>query len=110
MCGCEEPDARFDQFREWRSLPIDGSEGRFADVVVLECLSCGHLWVRYHVEYEGVSKSGRWARGRIEAAQATTIRSDEVPGYLAGLANYLFGGSRFDGASGSRSGPMHWGA
>jgi hypothetical protein len=109
MCRCAEPDARFDQFREWRSLPADETEGRFADVSILECVSCGHLWVRYHVEYEGLAKSGRWARGRIHAGRAASIRSEEVPEHLAELDGYLFGGSRFDGASGTRSGAMPWG-
>src|SRR4051812_4368457 len=99
MCGCAEADARSDQFREWRSLPVDVTEGRFADVSILECLVCGDLWARYQVEYEGISKSGRWARGRIDDVGAASIRSEEVPDYLAGLDGHLFGGSYF-GASG----------
>ena len=109
MCGCAEPDAGLNRFREWRSLPLDATEGRFAEVSILECLSCGHLWVRYQVEYEGIARSGQWARGLIEARRAASIRSEEVPGYLDGLASYLFGGSRFDGVPGTRSGPMLWG-
>ena len=107
-CNCESPDARYQQFRSWRILPCDDTDGRFGDVSILECIDCRQLWLRYAVEYEGFSNSGRWARGKIEDARARGIRSGEAVDFLAGLPSYLYGGSRF-GKAGTGSGAMNWG-
>ena len=109
QCPCMSGEARYTQFREWRSLPTDTTDGRYADVDVSECVECGRLWLSYFVEYEAFTKSGRWARGLIAPDIARTIQSEQAPDYLANLPSYIRGGSYFDGRSGAFSGPIKWG-
>jgi hypothetical protein len=108
-CACALATAQYDLFAEWRDLEPDLTEGRYADVTISKCRVCGQLWLRYHVEYEAFSRSGRWARGRIDESRALTIKPQEGPAFLASLPTYLYGGSWFDGQAGEGSGPMNWG-
>jgi hypothetical protein len=107
-CVCEQGGARFTEF-ECRDVGRDETEGRFADVTLNRCRTCGRTWLRYLVEYEAFSRSGRWARGLISEADANTITPETAVALLNGLEWYLYGGSYFDGISGRRSGPMRWG-
>ena len=84
------------------------AEGRYADVWVQECRECHLLWLRYAVEYEGFSKSGRWARRHIGQPDAETITPERAVGHVEN-GSYVYGGSYFDGASGWRKTPMRWG-
>ncbi|MFI4976610.1 MAG: hypothetical protein ACHP84_18905 [Caulobacterales bacterium] len=106
-CVCEQGGARFNQF-ETQEVGCDETEGRFADVTLNRCRSCGRLWLRYLVEYEAFNRSGRWARGLISDEAAHTITPETAVPFLNGLDWYLYGGSYFDGISGRRSGPMRW--
>ncbi|MGA0606575.1 hypothetical protein ACO2Q0_11285 [Phenylobacterium sp. VNQ135] len=104
-CVCEQASARYTEF-ESRPVGCDETEGRFADVTIERCRSCGRLWLRY--EYEAFSRSGRWARGRISDDEAATVTPETAIAYLNGLSWYLYGGSYFDGVGGRRSGAMRW--
>lgn len=84
------------------------TDGRYADAEILQCTTCDRLLLQYAVEYEAFSKSGRRARGEIDAARAATISPGEPLNHLASLTTYLYGGSYFDGESGERFGPLHW--
>jgi hypothetical protein len=107
-CDCNNADCPHTRFDEVRRVGVDHTEGRFADVTILQCLSCDETWLHYSVEYEGFSKSGRWARGLIDVARAQNITPEHSVPYLDSLSSYLFGGSRYDGVGGSRAGPMDW--
>jgi hypothetical protein len=107
-CVCEHGGARFTEF-ESRDVGCDETEGRFAAVTLNRCRTCGRTWLRYLVEYEAFSRSGRWARGLINDDAAKTITPETAVAHLDGLEWYLYGGSYFDGISGRRSGPMRWG-
>ena len=71
-------------------------------------MHCQRLWLRYFVEYEAFSRSGRWARGLISEAEAEVIAPEDAPAHLERLPSYLYGGSYFDGQAGVRSGWMRW--
>jgi len=107
-CPCMSGNARYTQFREWRSLPTDKTEGRFADVDVHECIECDRLWLKYQVEYGSFSRSARWARGVIDPETARLIRSEDATAFLERLPSYLRGGSHYDGKVRQISGPMSW--
>jgi hypothetical protein len=107
-CRCWNGGADYRLFTHFRDLGTDMTDGRYADVAVLECRECGLLWLRYSVEYEGFSKSGRWARGNIGRPEAEAITPELAVQHLE-TGSYMYGGSYFDGASGWRTGAMHWG-
>jgi hypothetical protein len=77
-------------------------------VTVEECRECGLLWLRYSVEYEAFSRSGRWARAHISRPEAEEMTPELATTHLQ-RGSYMHGGSYFDGVSGWRTGPMHWG-
>jgi hypothetical protein len=91
------------------SVGVDETNGRYADVTLERCLSCGRVWLRYFVEYEGISRSGRWARGEINERQAKEVTPDTALDILEGLASYVRGGSRFNGVVSTHQGKMAWG-
>jgi hypothetical protein len=106
QCICEAPAARHDCF-ESTYVGCDQSNGRYADVSLERCTTCVRLWVRYQVEYEGFSGSGRWARGLISADDAEKVTATTAAGYIDRLEWYLRGGSYF-GAARRSSGPITW--
>jgi len=108
-CKCSSTNPRFDQFRPYIDVGVDETQGRFADVSVDECANCGALWLRYHVEYEGFSRSGRWARGRIDLKAAEAITPERASDLLAELPDYVCGGSYLDAHRNVGSGRMYWG-
>ncbi|MDP3172822.1 MAG: hypothetical protein Q8M88_00115 [Phenylobacterium sp.] len=107
-CACEEAAAQYTQFDSYGGGGCDETDGRYADVGLLRCRTCRRLWLRYFVEYEAFTQSGRWARGLISEAAAATITPETALAHLDGLEWYLYGGSYY-GSSGRRRGAMHWG-
>jgi hypothetical protein len=106
-CACDSPTARYDVFVEVGG-GVDTTNGRHADVSIRRCRHCGQHWVRYHVEYEAFSKSGRWARGKIADDLAATIAVEDVAEYIDALPSYFAGGSLFDSCGFARTGRMPW--
>jgi hypothetical protein len=102
------PDASFDQFSCWRNVGVDETNGRFADVRVDNCVRCGTLWLRYFVEYEAFSRSGRWARGSISADEARSITPETAEEHLSTLPEYLADGSYFAGRKHIGKGRLWW--
>lgn len=107
MCDCEQAGTRFDQF-EARSVGCDESSGRFAEVEVWRCLACGRDWLRYSMEHEAFSRSGRWTRGLITGSQAAAVTAESAVAVLSGLPWRLEGGSYYDGVVTRRAGPLAW--
>lgn len=54
-CVCEQGSAQFTQF-ETRDVGCDETEGRFADVTLNRCRTCGRTWLRYLAEYGFTSR------------------------------------------------------
>jgi hypothetical protein len=107
-CPCESPTARYDLFSGLR-FGIDDTDGRYADVTISVCRTCGQPWVRYQVEYEAFTKSGRWARGKLTTEAAETLTPEEAADYIAALPSYFAGGSYFESPGFVKRGWMHWG-
>jgi len=91
-----------------RHIGCDKTDGRFADVTIRRCSRCRRLWLRYQVEYEAFSRSGRWAEAPIDEAAAMTMTPEAAPDFLNRAEFYLFGGSHFGHAGRRRSGPISW--
>ena len=107
QCVCDNPAARYTCF-ESSFVGCDETKGRFADVTLKRCTTCGRLWLHYSVEYQAFSRSGRWARGLITEADAARITPVTAAAYIDGLDEYIYGGCYFETAGQRSSGPMHW--
>jgi hypothetical protein len=70
-CGCLDSGPHYPDIVDTKHIGVDDTEGRFATVELMRCARCRRLWLRYAVEYEGLTASGRWAEvpiGEDEAA------------------------------------------
>jgi hypothetical protein len=83
-----------------------GMDEWFAEVSILICSECGRHWLRYHLEDEAFSRSGRWYTGAISEEQASTMMAATARATLETLAWYWYGGSYFEGRAGRGSGAI----
>ena len=104
-CRCMTPPFDYRDF-ESESLGVDETNGRFGEVSVETCKACGAKWLRYFVEYEAFSRSGRWYRGLVSPDVLRGLKPERVPGVLSGLPWYFYGGSYFDTTGRRGSGPL----
>ncbi len=107
-CACQEAGPRFPHAIPFRDVGRDETNGRFADVDVIRCDLCGQLWIKYLVEYEGFTASGRWGKALIDEARAITITPEEVPAYIEEAPWFIIGGSYYGQAGGRGSGDIRW--
>jgi hypothetical protein len=77
-----------------------------ADVALLLCSRCGRRWLRYHLELEAFSRSGRWYLGVITAQQSSSLTAASARSTLEALPWYWYGGSYFEGRVGRGSGAI----
>ena len=111
-CSCLDDITFPSRLREIGTIGCDPTNGRCADIELTECLDCGRCWIRYRVQYESYSGSGRWFMGSISADKAMALKPEEVPDYLESLDWHYCGGSYY-GGSGKSSGKIHadlWGS
>jgi len=101
-CGCLDPQADYTAFECIRDVGVDKTNGRFGEVRVDRCRSCGRLWLHYFVEYEAFSQSGRWYRGVVTSDVAQRITPERAVEVLEALDSHLHGGSYFPSAGRSR--------
>ncbi len=94
--------------RDFESLPVgvDEAGGRFAEVTIETCRSCGRRWLRYLIEYEAFPKSGRWYRGLVTVEDARTVTAGTALQTLAQLEWRFAGGSFFQSTGFRTSAPV----
>jgi hypothetical protein len=88
------------------SLGVDMTEGRYGEVTVETCKACGAKWLRYFVEWEWFSESGRWYRGLVTHEMLESLKPEQAPELLASLPWYFYGGSYFRTLGREGSGPL----
>lgn len=105
ICPCQAPDAGASVFVS-QSLGVDTTAGRFGDVSLLTCKTCGRLWLHYYLVYEGIPRSGRWFRGLVSPALAAALDPLTATQLLAQLPGYFYGGSYFASTGQWGQGPV----
>ncbi len=105
-CACTQDGAGV---RPHRSVGVDETQGRFADVDLARCAVCGAVYLRYAVEYEGFSESGRWAMCMVKPGLEGVITPKVAAAVLDAAPWHIYGGSYW-GHSGRRgTGALRWG-
>jgi hypothetical protein len=94
-CICFQPPFVHTQF-ERTSLGVDPQQGRYADVSLDRCRTCGRPWLHYHFELEAETASGRWYRGLLPWDVALDVTALTAASVLERLPWYFAGGSYFD--------------
>ncbi len=103
-CPCLTPPLAHDAYSE-QPVGIDETAGRFGEVSICRCKHCAQPWLRYFVEYEGFTASGRYFLGAISEQIAATVTPESAPEILASLPSYWRFGSYFGSRQGLSSGP-----
>jgi len=91
---------------ETETLGVDETNGRNGEVTVETCRACGRKWLRYFVEWEWFSESGRWYRGLVTAEMVERLKPEQAPELLSSLPRYFYGGSYFRTTGREGSGPL----
>jgi hypothetical protein len=94
-CACLELGPRLGSFDE-AFVGVDRTNGRFGDVSIRTCRACGRRWLRYQVEYEAFSGSGRWYTGLLPEGADARLRPEDAVPLLERLPWHVYGGSFFD--------------
>lgn len=91
-CHCSQPPFNHEDYRS-TELGVDEASGMNGEVSLHECRSCGQLWLKYLVEWEWYSESGRWYRGAITKEQARGLTPGRAAELLGALESHFYGGS-----------------
>jgi hypothetical protein len=108
-CTCLSEGPRRPDVIDERYIGRDDTGGRFADVSLLRCSRCRRLWLRYAVEYEAYSRSGRWAAAPIDQTAAVTMTPEVAAPFLDRAELCIVGGSYYGHPGRRGRGPFHWG-
>jgi hypothetical protein len=75
---------------------VDTTNSAHGDVVLSRCRRCSTVWLRFQIEYESFSRSGRWYRGPVPPEQVPGITAENAISVLNSLEQRYAGGSYFD--------------
>jgi hypothetical protein len=92
-CPCLQGDVYHQSF-EGKSLGMDDDYG---EVSIKRCKRCGRYWLHYLMEYEYLTRAGRWFRGLITPEMAASVTTATAKSTLESLDWYFRGGSAFGG-------------
>lgn len=95
QCKCMIPSLRTADFSIVQ-IGTDETNGRFGDVSIATCKTCGQQWLCYQLEYEAFSRSGRWYRGAISPDDAEAMKPEAAVTAIVKMDWYFAGGSYFN--------------
>jgi hypothetical protein len=104
-CRCMTPPFHYLDY-ETTEVGVDDTKGRNGEVTVETCKACGSVWLRYFVEWEWLSESGRWYRGPVTPEMVEWLQPEQALELLASLPWYFYGGSYFRTTGRKGSGPI----
>lgn len=93
-CQCLNPPFDRDTFT-WKEIGIDLTNWRYGEVKLATCNKCGSLWVRYFVEFESFSSSGRWYMGQISKETSEIVKPENAVEIINSLEWHFYGGSYY---------------
>ena len=94
-CACEKHDLIESEYRT-SSVGKDLTDGRNADVSVIQCRLCQRIWIKYAIEFPNSPESARWYKGIIAKKEVAGMKPENAVEYLENLEWYICGGNFFD--------------
>jgi hypothetical protein len=94
---------------ESRACGVDATDGRFGDVSIERCTSCGRYWLTYLHENEAVSLSGRWFRALVTEEEALAVKPEEAIDMIQRAELRFAGGSYYASAGFRHTGRVYVG-
>jgi len=93
-CACEKHDLIESEYRT-STVGTDSTEGRNAEVSVIQCRLCQRIWIKYDVEFANSTQSARWFKGIIAKKEVAEMKAENAVEYLENLPWYICGGEFF---------------
>jgi hypothetical protein len=90
-CPCLGADTHFCGFD---TKPI-GVDDQYGEISIWICKKCGRNWLRYFIEYEYLTASGRVFTGVISPEAAAKVKAETAVDLFASMEWYFRGGSAF---------------
>jgi hypothetical protein len=91
-CGClDSGPAHY----ETTDLGVDKTDNCYGEVELHVCRNCGTRWLRYFVEYEAFTASGRWFYGLLPDVLPMPLTAENAIPILNSLPWHIYGGSYF---------------
>ena len=94
-CQCLDPQCGVEAFHE-TDMGVDSTAGRFSNVSLFDCRSCGSRWLYWSVADEVFSRPSRWYRGPISVTQSRSVIAESAAEILASMSWYFYGGADLD--------------
>lgn len=104
-CRCRNPPFHYRDYVS-RSLGIDTARGRGAEVTLETCVHCGTHWLKYLIEHEAFTASGRWFRAPVPEAELATLTADTALAFLERQPWHFYGGSFYRSTGARFPGPL----
>ena len=92
-CGCEKPNQASADYRTSK-IGTDLTDGRNAEVDVLQCKLCQRIWIIYSLAADS-SSAAKWFKGIVAKKDLSTITPENALQHLENLEWYLYGGADF---------------
>lgn len=102
-CDCSTPPFRADRF-EATEL---GMDDRYAEIAIETCRTCGRPWLRYRIEDEFRSRSGRWWRVPVPPSERDGMTAANARAFLERQRWGFLGGSHFESSGREWTGEIH---
>ncbi|HEY4373178.1 MAG TPA: hypothetical protein VGN52_14700 [Burkholderiales bacterium] len=101
-CVCAAPPFHYTDY-DSRDL---GQDAHYATVELQRCKHCGRHWLKYLIEEEHITASGRWWRAAISADEAKGMRAEEARAHIERQPRCFAGGSGFDSTGFEQQAPI----
>ncbi|TCG08690.1 hypothetical protein BZM27_10510 [Paraburkholderia steynii] len=75
---------------------IDKTNSRYGEVTLSRCQHCSTAWLRFFIEYESFSHSGRWYRAPVPCEREIEVTAERAIEMLNSLEPRFAGGSYFN--------------
>lgn len=93
MCNCNKPPF---YYLDYNSIYL-GTDDNYADITIDTCKNCGKKWLKYLIEEEHYTKSGRWWRAPIDSSIVNILTAENSKELIESLDWCFVGGSYYDG-------------
>jgi len=88
-CACEKHDLIESEYRT-SNIGTDFTDGRNAEVSIIQCKLCQRIWLKYSIETENFPELGRWYKGIIAKKEVAGMRPENALQHLENLEWYLY--------------------
>ncbi|KQR94499.1 hypothetical protein ASG01_01045 [Chryseobacterium sp. Leaf180] len=94
-CACEQHDLFPSEYRT-SVVGKDTTDGRNAEVSIIQCKLCQRIWLKYEFLSENNFEQNRWFKGIIAKKEVADLKPEDAVEYLESLTWYICGGNYFD--------------